>query len=217
MAINGCQQAAISNPNLERLVACYRAFSGSRQFSNSNGREWDAFDRNAGRERRKPPAGWLMLQRQQLSRVFEFSLPDTKPQDPERPFSDHGFHAICVGRGRCVGRVRTAEVFGVRLHCPVLIKSGLPRGRGTYGRDHASAMCSRSWRYAIQSPVAFANAGWRAMQGNPCMRPSAGPSGRGAGVRGRYDTDNGGRSPAASTAVGLGIEPMSGPATDSRP
>ena len=154
MAIIGFHHAAISTPNLERLVAFYRDVFG---FETVFEFEWagvDAFDRMLAVKGTAARVAMLRTGNSFLE-FFEFSSPTPKPQDPERPVIDHGFTHICVAVDDAVAECARLESLGVRLHCPV-IKSGLPVA-GTYGRDPDGNVFEILEVCDPSHPLAFAN------------------------------------------------------------
>jgi glyoxylase I family protein len=165
MAIIGFHHAAISTPNLERLLTFYSDIFGFEKVFEF---EWaagmDAFDRMMAV---KGTAARVVMLRTGNSflELFEFSSPTPKPQDPERPVIDHGFTHICVAVDDAVAECARLEALGVRLHCPV-IKSALPVA-GTYGRDPDGNVFEILEVCDPNHPLAFANRRLAAMQGIP--------------------------------------------------
>jgi catechol 2,3-dioxygenase-like lactoylglutathione lyase family enzyme len=130
--LKGFHHAALSTPDLDRLVAWYRAHFGCsvvREFG------WPAgiaeADAVVGLENSAARAVMLRLKDSHLE-VFEFSSPTPRPASGDRPAHDHGISHICLEVQDCRGEYERLKAAGMRFHCPPQAQDG---GWVTYGRD----------------------------------------------------------------------------------
>lgn len=130
--LQGFHHAALSTPDLDRLVAFYRSLFGCkvvREFG------WPAgvpeADALTGLEGSAARAVMLELGGSHLE-IFEFSSPEPRPGDPDRPACDHGISHICVQVRDSHAEYQRLKTAGMRFHAPPLPQDG---GYVTYGRD----------------------------------------------------------------------------------
>jgi len=123
---------AISTPNMERAVAFYRDLLGLEEISRTS---WPAgslqINQVLGLE--DSAATQVMLQGRNLClELFQFSLPETLPEEGERPVNRHGITHFCLdvkGIDELYQRLLKA---GVRFHVP---PQHLGAVKATYARD----------------------------------------------------------------------------------
>ena len=133
MAVLGFHHAAISRPDIDRLVAFYKDLFG---FETAYEDAWDpgveAYDRMMALE--GTAARIVMLRTgNSFLEFFQFSSPEPKPQVGDRPVVDHGITHICIAVDDAVAECARLEAAGLRLHTP---PGNDPSAvRGTYARD----------------------------------------------------------------------------------
>jgi glyoxylase I family protein len=130
--LKGFHHAAISTPDLDRLVRFYRELFGCevvREFG------WPAgipeADALTGLQNSAARAVMLKLADSYLE-IFEFSSPAPKPGDPDRPACDHGITHICLEVRDSQAEYARLKAAGMRFHAPPQAQDG---GFVTYGRD----------------------------------------------------------------------------------
>lgn len=130
--LHGFHHAALSTPDLARLVKFYTSLLGCtvvREFG------WPAgvpeADALTGLENSAARAVLLKLGDSHLE-IFEFSSPRPRPGDPDRPACDHGISHICIAVQDSHAEYRRLKAAGMRFHAPPLAQDG---GFLTYGRD----------------------------------------------------------------------------------
>jgi len=130
--LRGFHHAAISTPDLDRLVRFYRELFGCtvvREFG------WPAgipeADALTGLVNSAARAVMLKLGDSYLE-IFEFSSPKPRPGDPDRPACDHGITHICLEVRDSQAEYARLKAAGMRFHAPPQAQDG---GFVTYGRD----------------------------------------------------------------------------------
>ncbi|MEZ5565241.1 MAG: VOC family protein [Gammaproteobacteria bacterium] len=130
--LKGFHHAALSTPDLDRLVRFYCESFGCtviREFG------WPAgipeADALTGLQNSAARAAMLKLGDSFLE-IFEFSSPVPKPGDPDRPACDHGITHICLEVQDSQAEYRRLKTAGMRFHAPPQPQEG---GFVTYGRD----------------------------------------------------------------------------------
>jgi len=130
--LRGFHHAAISTPDLERSVRFYRELFGCsvvREFG------WPAgipeADALTGLQNSAARAVMLKLGDSHLE-IFEFSSPEPRPGDPQRPACDHGITHICLEVRDSHAEYARLAAAGMTFHAPPQAQDG---GFVTYGRD----------------------------------------------------------------------------------
>ena len=130
--LRGFHHAAISTPDLERSVRFYRELFGCtvvREFG------WPAgipeADALTGLQNSAARAVMLKLGDSHLE-IFEFSSPEPRPGDPQRPACDHGITHICLEVRDSHAEYARLAAAGMQFHAPPQAQDG---GFVTYGRD----------------------------------------------------------------------------------
>lgn len=133
--INGIHHVALSVANLDRMVAFYRDVLGFEVVSRTS---WPQGSRiiddivglkDSAARQVFIRAGNLMVE------LFEYSAPKPRPQDPNRPASDHGYTHFCLDVTDIDTEYERLRKAGMVFHCP---PPPLFEGigvRATYGRD----------------------------------------------------------------------------------
>lgn len=123
---------AISTPDLERALAFYRDLLGLEEIGRTH---WPAGTRQINRVLglEDSAATQVMLQGHNLClELFQFSLPETRPEEGERPVNRHGITHFCLDvKGIDALYQRLLEA-GVRFHAPPQDFGG---AKATYARD----------------------------------------------------------------------------------
>jgi len=128
----GFHHAAMSTPDLDRFLQFYCQVLGCEVAWTF---DWQApspeADAVTGLTGSAARAAMLKLGDSFLE-VFEFSSPEAKPQQPDRPVSDHGISHICLQVQDIHSEYQRLEAAGMRFHCPPQTQD---TGFVTYGRD----------------------------------------------------------------------------------
>jgi len=128
----GFHHAAMSTPDLDRFLQFYCEVLGCEIARTFN---WEApnpgADAVTGLTSSAARAAMLKLGDSFLE-VFEFSSPRAKPQQPDRPVSDHGISHVCLQVQDIHEEYERLKAAGMRFHC-----APKPEAIGfvTYGRD----------------------------------------------------------------------------------
>jgi catechol 2,3-dioxygenase-like lactoylglutathione lyase family enzyme len=162
MPILGFHHAAISTPDLDRLASFYRDCFGFEQVFEFEWRGVEAIDRMMAVE--NTAARVVMLRTgNAFLEIFQFSSPQPRGQDSDRPVIDHGFTHICIVVEDAATECARLAARGVRLHSPV-VGAGTALV-GTYGRDPDGNVFEILEVRDPSHPLDFANrrlAAWRA-------------------------------------------------------
>ncbi len=131
--IKGFHHAALSTPDLDRLVAFYVDVIGCRvvrRFGWPAGVE--AADLLTGLQGSAARAAMLELGGTCLE-IFEFSAPPPRPTTGQRPVNDHGISHLCLAVDDIHAEYRRLVAAGMAFHCPPQAQP--EGGHVTYGRD----------------------------------------------------------------------------------
>lgn len=130
--LKGFHHAALSTPDLDRLVDFYRRCFGCeivREFG------WPAgiaqADAIVGLEGSAARAVMLQLNDSYLE-IFEFSAPEPQHAPADRRACDHGITHLCIEVEDCWQEYERLTAAGMRFHCPPQAQEA---GYVTYGRD----------------------------------------------------------------------------------
>jgi len=130
--IRGIHHTAISTGDLERALGFYRDLLGFKEVVRFG---WDA---DAERESRivglpRSAARGVMLDAgNSFLELWEYSNPEPKSGDPERPVCDHGWTHICIDVTDIDAEYERLKAAGMRFNCPPQYEGDF---RTTYGRD----------------------------------------------------------------------------------
>lgn len=131
--IQKIHHTAISTPDLERSIAFYRDLFG---FEVVLEMAWPVGSKLSDTIMaiEGSAANAVMLRRgDSMIEVFQFSSPDVRAQDTERPVCDHGITHICFLVDDIRGEYARLSEAGMRFHCP---PQDVGQGAAyTYGRD----------------------------------------------------------------------------------
>ena len=134
--IRGMHHVAVATGDLDRLVGFYRDALGFEVVSRGG---WDSgspvTDGIVGL--RDSAARTAVLRAANLYvEVFEFSSPQGRPGDPDRPVCDHGYTHFCVEVTDIDAEYTRLAAAGMRFHAPPARASDMGgQIRATYGRD----------------------------------------------------------------------------------
>ena len=118
MAINGLHHAAISTPDIERLMSWYRENFGFEEVSRA---EWTtgskAIDDLVGLENSAAKQGFLKCGNMMIE-FFEYFSPSPTPMEDNRPVNNHGHTHICVDVTNIEEEYNRLLKNGVEFHAP---------------------------------------------------------------------------------------------------
>lgn len=128
--IHGIHHTALSTHDIERSIDFYTRLLG---FELINRFEWDrgadTADAILGLKDSAAHAAMLKLGNAFLE-IFQYSSPQPKPADPERPVCDHGITHIALLVTDMDAEYERLTAAGMRFHCPPNEQL-----RAIYGRD----------------------------------------------------------------------------------
>jgi len=132
MAINGLHHAAISTPNIERLMKWYSENFGFEDIARS---EWPKGSKDVddvvGLEDSSAKQGFLKCENIMIE-FFEYSSPLGEPMDKNRPVNNHGLTHVCVDVTDIEKEYDRLVKNGVYFHAP---PKDFGQVKATYGRD----------------------------------------------------------------------------------
>ena len=116
--IRGLHHTAISTGDLDRALHFYRDLIGLKVIGRGSWDEgWEAGDRILGLE--NTAAQWVMLSAGNAHlELFQFSSPRGKPQNPDRPDTDHGISHVCFEVEDIYVHYERLVAAKVRFHSP---------------------------------------------------------------------------------------------------
>ncbi|RMF98586.1 MAG: VOC family protein [Gammaproteobacteria bacterium] len=130
--LKGFHHAAISTPDLDRLIEFYCGLLGC-ELAWTFG--WDRgsgeADALTGLQESAARAAMLRLGDSHLE-LFEFSSPPPLPRAGERAVNAYGISHICIEVQDLQGEYARLSAAGMRFHCPPLAQDS---GYVAYGRD----------------------------------------------------------------------------------
>ena len=133
--IRGVHHVAISTGDLDRLVAFYTDHFGFEPVMTSSWSDRPEIDAIVGLERSAARQAMLRAGNAYLE-IFEYSQPEGRPGDPDRPASDHGYTHFCVDVTDIDAEYERLSAAGMRFHAPPPRADQVSgRVRATYGRD----------------------------------------------------------------------------------
>ena len=130
--IQGVHHTAISTGDLERSLAFYRDLLG---FEEATAFAWEAGNETLdGITGLRDSAARVALLRTSNSflELFEYSAPEPRAGEANRPVCDHGITHLCLEVKDIDAEYERLRAAGMRFHCPPIEASGV---RATYGRD----------------------------------------------------------------------------------
>lgn len=131
--LQAIHHTAISTGDIDRLIKFYRDLMGFEVESEFN---WDSgsevADKITGLKDSACKAAMLKLGDFRLE-LFEFSAPDPKLSDRNRPVCDHGLTHLAFTVADIDAEFERLSTAGMVFHCPP--QSMGPTTRVTYGRD----------------------------------------------------------------------------------
>jgi len=134
--INGIHHVAISTGDMERSLTFYRDLIGLEVIMEGGWESGDAESQMAEKINalKAPAAKMAMLKTgNAMIEIFEYSSPQPKPGDPNRPVCDHGITHICLDVTDLDAEYDRLKAAGMTFHCPPQM---LGRSvKTTYGRD----------------------------------------------------------------------------------
>ena len=130
--IRGIHHTAISTANLERLVRFYRDVLGFQEIFASQWKQGaEQADNITGLK--NSAARLVMLKAGNAClEIFEYSSPEARPNDPNRPACDHGITHLCLDVRDINAEYQRLKAAGMTFHCPPQNMGGVT---ATYGRD----------------------------------------------------------------------------------
>ena len=132
MAINGLHHAAISTPDIERLMKWYTKNFGFEEVART---EWPKgskqIDDVVGLKDSSAKQGFLKCGNIMIE-FFEYSSPQSQPMDKNRPVNNHGHTHVCVDVTNIEDEYKRLLQNGVEFHAP---PQDFGQVKATYGRD----------------------------------------------------------------------------------
>jgi len=134
--INSIHHVAISTGDMKRSLKFYRDLLGLEVVMEGGWEAGDAESQMAEKINalKAPAAKMVMLKTgNAMIEIFEYSSPQPKPGDPNRPVCDHGITHICLDVTDLDAEYDRLKTAGMTFHCPPQM---LGRSvKTTYGRD----------------------------------------------------------------------------------
>jgi catechol 2,3-dioxygenase-like lactoylglutathione lyase family enzyme len=130
--IRGIHHTGISTGNLDRLVAFYRDIVGFRVVHEDG---WAPGTAQTNAIMGLPDTAArvvLMTAGNAMLELFEFTLPEPRSSEVERPVCDHGITHLCLDVTDIDAEYARMRDAGMRFHCPPVDYGAW---RTTYGRD----------------------------------------------------------------------------------
>lgn len=153
--IRGIHHTAISTADLERSVRFYRDLLGFEQiFASGWERGAETADKITGL--RDSSAKLVMLKAGNACiELFEYSSPQPRAGDPNRPACDHGITHLCLDVSDIQAEYERLQAAGMLFHCPPQNMGGVS---ATYGRDPDGNIVELLEVNDANSPIALKNA-----------------------------------------------------------
>jgi len=130
--IRGIHHTAISTADLERSVQFYRDVLGFEEVFTSG---WEVGAETADKITglNDSSAKIVMLKAGNACiEIFQYSSPQPRPGDPNRPACDHGITHLCLDVSDIQAEYQRLKAAGMVFHCPPQTLGGVS---ATYGRD----------------------------------------------------------------------------------
>jgi catechol 2,3-dioxygenase-like lactoylglutathione lyase family enzyme len=130
--IRGIHHMAISTANLDRSVRFYRDLLGFEEILASGWKRGAAVaDKITGLQ--DSEASLVMLKAGNACiEIFQYSSPQAKPGDPNRPACDHGITHLCLNVHDIQYEYERLKAAGMVFHCA---PQNMGNVSATYGRD----------------------------------------------------------------------------------
>ena len=132
MTINGLHHAAISTPNIERLMGWYNENFGFEEVART---EWPTgskqIDGVVGLKNSSAKQGFLKCGNIMIE-FFEYLSPEPKAMDKNRPVNNHGHTHVCIDVTNIEDEYERLLKNGVKFHSP---PQDFGEVKATYGRD----------------------------------------------------------------------------------
>ncbi|MDA9623392.1 VOC family protein [Rhodobiaceae bacterium] len=132
MTINGLHHAAISTPNIERLMSWYNENFGFEEVART---EWPKgskqIDGVVGLKNSSAKQGFLKCGNIMIE-FFEYLSPEPKVMDKNRPVNNHGHTHVCIDVTNIEDEYERLLKNGVKFHSP---PQDFGEVKATYGRD----------------------------------------------------------------------------------
>lgn len=133
MPINGMHHAAISTPNIERLMNFYKENFNCKDINSRS--QWDKgadeIDQVLGLKGSSAKQGFLSCGNVMIE-FFEYSSPEPMAMQENRPVNNHGHTHICFDVTNIDEVYNDLVSKGVKFHCP---PKDFGSVKATYGRD----------------------------------------------------------------------------------
>ena len=131
--IKGIHHTAISTGDMERSLRFYKDLLGFEEVFALN---WEvgskSLDTLVGLKDSSSRVVMLKAGNACIE-LFQYTSPEPKPGDPNRPVCDHGITHLCVQVSDIDGEYERLKAAGMVFHCPPMKAS--KKLRATYGRD----------------------------------------------------------------------------------
>lgn len=134
--INGVHHVAVSTGDLDRLVEFYTTHLGFEIVMETEWRNRPIIDDIVGLKNSAARQKMLRTGNTHIE-VFQYEAPVGKPNDPQRPASDHGYTHFCLDVTDIDAEYERLLAAGMTFHHPPhpVEKMGSGKVRAVYGRD----------------------------------------------------------------------------------
>ena len=133
--ITGVNHVAISTRNIDALIDWYTAAFGFELVSRGG---WEAgnpaIDGIVGLKDSAAKTAFMRAGNLNIE-LFEYLSPVGRPNDPNRPASDHGYTHFCVETDDIDADYARLSAMGMPFHAPPTPKGSIGTLRACYGRD----------------------------------------------------------------------------------
>ena len=156
--INGIHHVAISTPDLDRLLAFYKDVLGFEIVYETSWEKREIIDQIVGLKDSAARSVMLRAHNTHLE-LFEYSAPEPKRGDPNRPVCDHGYTHLCFDVVDIDAEYQRLLNAGIRFHTPPPRSDQLGSGkiRATYGRDPDGNVIELQEVLDQSNPIALKN------------------------------------------------------------
>jgi len=133
--ITGVNHVAVSTRNIDALIDWYTTAFGFELVSRGG---WEAgnpaIDGIVGLKDSAAKTAFMRAGNLNIE-LFEYSSPVGRPNDPNRPASDHGYTHFCVETDDIDADYARLSAMGMPFHAPPTPKGSIGTLRACYGRD----------------------------------------------------------------------------------
>jgi catechol 2,3-dioxygenase-like lactoylglutathione lyase family enzyme len=133
--MHGIHHFAVSSANSEKLIAFYTEVLGFEVVLRGGWKRGTAQTDAVVGLRNSAASSTLLRTGNCFIELFQFESPEGRPNDPNRPASDHGYTHFCINVTDIDAEYERLKKAGVRFHCPPTPVQEGRMIRTTYARD----------------------------------------------------------------------------------